>query len=197
MWLVVGLGNPGGKYVLTRHNIGFMALDAYATSVGGPRWREERQAFITRLKIEDTEVLFAKPQTFMNKSGESVRALMDFYKIDIEKLIVIHDEIDIGFGAIKIHKNRGPGGHNGLKSLNECLGTQDYIRIKLGVGRPTNPRMDAAAHVLQAFTLEEQEHLHEILAKAGDAVESIIFDGLNKAATKYTCGPIGMDVSTT
>ncbi len=195
MWLVVGLGNPGGKYALTRHNIGFMALDAYAASVGGPRWKEERQALVTRLKIDDVEVLFAKPQTFMNKSGESVRPLLDFYKIPLENLIVIHDEIDIGFGAIKIHKNRGPGGHNGIKSLNEHLGTQDYIRLKLGVGRSPNPKVDAAAHVLQDFTPEEQTHLHDILSVAGDALESLIFDGLSKAATKHTRGALGGDAN--
>src|SRR5690349_10168297 len=112
MWLVVGLGNPGGKYAMTRHNIGFMALDAYCAGVGFPKWKEERQAMITRLKIEDVEVIFAKPQTFMNKSGESVQALMHFYKIELDKLIVIHDEIDIPYSAIRIHKNRGAGGHN-------------------------------------------------------------------------------------
>lgn len=190
MWLIVGLGNPGGKYSLTRHNIGFMALDAYCASVGNPRWKEERQALVTRLKIEDQEVLFIKPQTFMNKSGESVRALMDYYKIALENVIVVHDDIDQGFGAIKIHKNRGPGGHNGLKSINELLSTQDYVRLKLGVGRPSHPKMDVAAYVLQNFSQEEQSHLHDFLAIAGDAIESIIFDGLSKAATKFTRGPI-------
>jgi PTH1 family peptidyl-tRNA hydrolase len=191
MWMIVGLGNPGGKYVLTRHNIGFMALDAYALSVGGPRWKEERQAFVTRMKLDDTEVLFAKPQTFMNKSGESVRALMDYYKIPLEQIVVIHDDIDQGFGAVKLHKNRGAGGHNGLKSINEILGTQDYIRLKLGVGRPPHPKMDVAAYVLQNFSPEETSHLHEFLAVAGDATESVIFDGLSKAATKFTRGAIG------
>lgn len=191
MWLIVGLGNPGGKYTMTRHNIGFMALDAYGISVGNPRWKEERQAFVTRLKIDDQEVIFAKPQTFMNKSGESVRSLMDYYKIPIENLIVVHDDIDQGFGAIKIHKNRGPGGHNGLKSINEMLGTQDYVRLKLGVGRPSHPKMDVAAYVLQNFSEQEQSHLHDFLSLAGDAIESILFDGLSKAATKFTRGPLG------
>lgn len=191
MFLVAGLGNPGGKYALTRHNIGFMALDAYCASIGNPRWKEERQALVTRLKIEDQEVLFVKPQTYMNKSGEAVRALLDYYKIPLENLIVIHDEIDIGFGAIKIHKNRGAGGNNGVKSINEVLGTQDYVRLKLGVGRPSHPKMDVSAHVLQSFSAEEQVHLHDFLAIAGDAMESLIFDGYSKAATKFTRGPIG------
>lgn len=194
MWLVVGLGNPGGKYALTRHNIGFMAIDAYINSISdpsnssAPRWKDERQALTLKLKLDDIEVLFAKPQTYMNKSGESVRALMDFYKIPLENLIVVHDDIDQGFSAIKIHKNRGAGGHNGLKSINEVLATQDYVRLKLGVGRPPIPSMDVAAYVLQNFSDDEQAALHEYLATAGDAIESIIFDGLSKAATKFTRG---------
>ena len=195
MWLVVGLGNPGGKYSLNRHNVGFMALDSYCAGVGFPKWKEERQAFVTRLKIEEEEVLFCKPQTYMNKSGESVQALMHFYKIERPNLIVLHDEIDIGFGAIKIQQNRGPGGHNGLKSINQMLGSQDYVRIKLGVGRPPHPGMDVASFVLQDFSSAEQQHLHDFLSVAGDAVESLIFDGYNKAATKFTRAPIPMTES--
>jgi PTH1 family peptidyl-tRNA hydrolase len=196
MWLVAGLGNPGAKYNLTRHNVGFLALDAYGVSVSdpsrgvAPKWREERQALVTRLKLEDTEVLFAKPQTFMNNSGDPVQALMAFYKIPLEQVIIVHDDIDQPFGAIKIHKNRGAGGHNGLKSINEKLGTQDYIRLKLGVGRPPHPKMDVAAYVLQNFSAPEQTAMHDYLAFVGDAIESIIFDGLSKAATKFTRGAI-------
>jgi PTH1 family peptidyl-tRNA hydrolase len=194
MWIVVGLGNPGTKYSLNRHNVGFMALDAYCASVasaGGrigpaPKWKDEKQALVTRLKMENVEVLFVKPQSYMNNSGIPVQALMHFYKIPLENLIVLHDEIDIGFGAIKIQKNRGPGGHNGLKSINEKLGTQDYVRLKLGVGRPSHPGMDVASYVLQDFSSEEQTHLHDFLSVAGDAVESLIFDGYDKAATKFT-----------
>ena len=195
MWMIVGLGNPGAKYAMHRHNVGFLALDAYCASVGNPRWKDEREALVTRLKMEGPssvpiEVLFVKPQTYMNKSGDSVRALMDFYKIALENVIVLHDEIDIGFGAIKIQKNRGPGGHNGLKSINQMLGTQDYVRIKLGVGRPPHPEMDVAAYVLQNFSGDEQPHLHDFLEVAGDAVESLIFEGYDKAATKFTRKPI-------
>ena len=197
MWLIVGLGNPGLKYSLHRHNIGFLALDAYCASIGNPPWKEDHDAFVTRFKIESpeggdpVEVIFAKPYTYMNKSGEPTRAIMDYYKIAIENVIVVHDEIDQGFGAIKIHKNRGPGGHNGVKSLNEQLGTQDYTRLKLGVGRPADPRMDVAAYVLQNFSNEEQTHLHDFLSLAGDAIEGLIFDGYGKAASKFTRGAIG------
>jgi PTH1 family peptidyl-tRNA hydrolase len=196
MWIVVGLGNPGAKYAMNRHNVGFMALDAYCASVAAgtqlPKWKDEKQALVTRLKMDDVDVLFVKPQTYMNKSGDSVQALMHFYKIPIENLIVLHDEIDIGFGALKIQKNRGPGGHNGLKSINEKLGTQDYVRLKLGVGRPPHPGMDVASFVLQDFNPEEQSHLHDFLAVAGDAVEALIFDGYDKAATKFTRKPIAL-----
>ena len=192
MWIVVGLGNPGLKYSMNRHNVGFMVLDAYCAGVGFPKWKDEKQALVTRLKMENEEVLFVKPQTYMNLSGESLQALMHFYKIPLEHLIVLHDEIDIGFGAIKIQKNRGAGGHNGLKSINEKLGTQDYVRIKLGVGRPTHSSMDVAAYVLQDFTNEEFTHMHGFMEVAGDAVESLIFDGYDKAATKYTRKPVAL-----
>jgi peptidyl-tRNA hydrolase, PTH1 family len=190
MWLIVGLGNPGAKYSMTRHNVGFMAIDAYISSTGGPRYREEHQAQTLKAKIEDIDVLFAKPIQYMNKSGHSVQALMSFYKIPKERLIVLHDDIDQGFGAIKIHKDRGPGGHNGLKSINECLGHQDYVRIKLGVGRPTHPGMDIADYVLQNFSKDEMTHVGELLELAGDAVEALIFKGYDAAATSCTRGPV-------
>ncbi|MES2855472.1 MAG: aminoacyl-tRNA hydrolase [Bdellovibrionota bacterium] len=186
MWLVVGLGNPGGKYAMTRHNVGFMALDAYCASVGNPVWKEEKQALVTRLKIDGEEVMFAKPQTFMNKSGDSVQALTAFYKIPIEKMIVVHDEIDIPFGAVRVHKNRGAGGHNGIKSITQMMGTMDYTRLKLGVGKSLNPNIDVATHVLQNFESDEQGALHDFLSHAGDAIEALIFDGYDKAASKFT-----------
>ncbi len=188
MWLIVGLGNPGAKYLLTRHNIGFMALDSFTASIGDLPSREERKAVTCRFKLDDEEVLLVKPQTFMNKSGESVQALMDFYKIDLAHLIVLHDDIDQPFGSLKIQKNRGPGGHNGLKSLNEQLGTQDYIRLKLGIGRPQGQqaKMDVADYVLQKFSEAEQGMLTEFLDRAGDAMECIVFEGFEKAATRFS-----------
>ena len=186
MWMVVGLGNPGPKYAMHRHNVGFLALDAYCVSVGGPRWKDEKKSEVVKLKLDADDVLFVKPQDFMNRSGESVRALMDYYKIELNHLIVIHDDIDQGFGALRIHKNRGAGGHNGLKSINEMLGTQDYIRIKMGVGRPTHPGMEVADYVLQNFSGDEQKHLHDFLSVAGDAMDALITQGYDRAATKFT-----------
>ncbi len=185
MHLIVGLGNPGPKYALTRHNIGFLAVDVFATSAGSPPWREEHQAHTCKFKMDGQEILVAKPMTFMNLSGESVQSLMNFYKIPIENLIVAHDEIDIPFEQIRIHKNRSPGGNNGIKSITQMLGTQDYLRLRLGVGRPPHPEMSVADYVLQKFSQEEQSKLTDFLNKAGDAMEALIFEGLSKASSKF------------
>ena len=189
MFLIVGLGNPGAKYMLTRHNIGFMALDRYFESAGGKAvWKEEKKALVCRAKINGHDTIFVKPQTFMNLSGEAVRPIMDFYKIDLDHVLVLHDELDIGYGAIKIQRNRGPGGHNGLKSLNEQFGTQDYTRLKLGVGKPPDNRWDIANWVLSNFFEDESTKLTEFLDTAGDAIESFVIDGYDKTATKFTRG---------
>jgi len=186
MWLVAGLGNPGSKYLFTRHNVGFMVLDNFLAGVGDPIAKEQFQAVTTKFKMENQDIVFAKPQVFMNKSGESVRPILDFYKIDISQLIVVHDDIDQPFGQIKVQKNRGHGGHNGVRSISETLGVQDYIRLKIGVGRPPHPKMDVADYVLSRFSPEEQTRLPEFLNIASDALESLIFDGYEKAATQFS-----------
>ena len=185
MYLVVGLGNPGSKYALTRHNIGFMAVDLFAMSAGSPPWSEEHKAHTCKFKMDDQQILLAKPMTFMNKSGESVQALMHFYKIPIENLIVVQDDIDQPYGGMRFHKNRGHGGHNGIRSITELMGTMDYSRLKLGVGRPAHPEMDIADYVLQKFSGEEQDQMSGFLNKAGDALEMCIFEGLSKASTAF------------
>lgn len=185
MYLIVGLGNPGPKYALNRHNIGFMACDFWLKSLNGSDYREEHRALTKRFKIEETEVLLAKPQTYMNNSGESVQALMSYYKIPKHHLLVIHDDVDIPFGSIKIHFNRGAGGQNGVKSISQFLGDNEYARLKLGVGRPTHPGFDIADYVLGNFPKEEQVLLDQYLDTASDAIESFIFEGLNKASTKF------------
>jgi PTH1 family peptidyl-tRNA hydrolase len=191
VFLIVGLGNPGAKYLLTRHNIGFMALDRYFESAGGkPQWKDQHKSLVARVKIDQQDVIFAKPQTFMNLSGDAVRSIMDFYKIDLDHLLVVHDELDIGYGAIKVQRNRGPGGHNGLKSLNEKLATQDYARLKLGVGKPQDSRWDIANWVLSGFFADEIQVLPEFLDTAGDAIESFVLNGYQKTATDYTRGPL-------
>ncbi|MEZ0391607.1 MAG: aminoacyl-tRNA hydrolase, partial [Pseudobdellovibrionaceae bacterium] len=185
MYFVVGLGNPGSKYALTRHNIGFMAVDLFAMGAGSPPWREEHKAHTCRFKMDGEEILLAKPMTFMNLSGQSVQALMHFYKIPLEKFVVLHDEIDLPFASLRFQKNRGHGGHNGVRNIHELLGTSDYCRLKLGVGRPPHPEMKVPDYVLQKFSEQEQQQLPDFLNKAGDALESLIFEGLSKASTKY------------
>ncbi len=185
MWLVVGLGNPGSKYALNRHNIGFMVVDAFLRELGNPPISTEQKAQIAKTKIDSESVLFCKPQTFMNLSGESVQGLMNFYKISRDHLIVIHDEIDQPFAQIKIQKNRGHGGHNGVRSITDLTGSPDYYRIRLGVGRPTIPQMNVADWVLQNFSDEEMDKMPEFLGRSMESIEALIFDGLNKAATQF------------
>lgn len=185
MWLIVGLGNPGNEYKLTRHNIGFMAIDSYLQAAGNPPIKNQFKAEIAQGKIGDIPVIFCKPQTYMNLSGEAVQALMGFYKIPLTHLIVIHDEIDQGFGHMKIQKNRGHGGHNGIRSISGLLGSMDYARLRLGVGRPVNPEHNVADYVLGKFSSEEFKALPEFLNKACDAIDSILNDGIQKASTKF------------
>lgn len=185
MYLIVGLGNPGQKYSMNRHNIGFMACDYWLKSLNGDGLREEHKALTKKFKIDDQEVLLAKPQTYMNKSGESVLALMNFYKIPKENLLVIHDDIDLPFGSMRLQYNRSPGGQNGVKNISELLGHNEYARLKLGVGRPAHPDFAISDYVLSNFSQDEILVLNHYLKTACDAIESFIFEGLNKASTKF------------
>ncbi|UYL09483.1 aminoacyl-tRNA hydrolase [Bdellovibrio sp. SKB1291214] len=184
-WLIVGLGNPGGEYKLTRHNIGFMAVDYFMQGLGNPSIKNQFKAEVAQATWQGHTLYFCKPQTYMNLSGESVQPLMGYYKIPQEHLIVIHDDIDQPFNQMKIHKNRGHGGHNGIKSISQLLGSQDYARLKLGVGRPENPNYPVADYVLGKFTKEEFDKMPDFLNKGIDAIESIILDGIQKASTKF------------
>ena len=185
MWLIVGLGNPGIKYALTRHNAGFMACDYLVKSVGarGEDAKTEFDAITISFKWDSEQVHLSKPQTFMNLSGDSVAPMMNFY--EPSKLIVVHDEVDIPFGRIRLTQNASAGGHNGIKSLIEKLGTNEFLRVRIGVGRSTIAGMDTAAWVLQKFTKEEQDALPEILNTTVDAIEAVVFDGPVKAMNVF------------
>lgn len=185
MYLIVGLGNPGVKYLMTRHNIGYLSVDHFARSFGNPPWKEEHKAMTCKFKLDGQDVLLAKPQTYMNLSGESVQALMSYYKIDSNHLLVIHDDIDQEYGRTKFQRDRGAGGHNGVKDITEKLSTQDYPRLKLGVGRPTIAQMDVANWVLQNFSKAEEPQLAEFLEIASDAIECFIFESFEVAANKF------------
>lgn len=185
MWMIVGLGNPGTQYALTRHNIGFMAVDMLLKSVGNPHESQSNKALVAKFKWDSESIVVVKPQAFMNRSGESVKPLLDFYKISPENLIVVHDEVDLPFAGMKIQKNRSPGGHNGVKDISLHLGTNDFCRVRLGVGRPTQPQQAVADYVLAQFSKSEMENLSDFLNKACDAIETIIFEGLTQASNKF------------
>jgi PTH1 family peptidyl-tRNA hydrolase len=185
MWLVVGLGNPGSQYKFNRHNIGFMAVDSFVGSDKLKSFRSEFKAEFQKLKSKDEDIYLLKPQTFMNLSGESVQEAVSFFKVPLDRIIVVHDELDQPFGKIKVQKARGHGGHNGVRDITAKLGTNDYIRLRLGVGRPPHPEMNVADFVLQNFAKDEQDTLTDLLIQSTLALETIILDGFTKAANKY------------
>lgn len=182
MWLITGLGNPGSKYRWTRHNVGFMAIDCYAGSIGHPPEKKEHKALTYHFQLEGQKVVLAKPQTFMNNSGESVQAISHFYKIAVENICVVHDEVDLPFGFIKVQFDRGHGGNNGIRDIHDKLSAKNYYRIKVGVGK-ADGKKDTAAHVLSNFNDKENEKLPAILEKICDAIESLVVDGFQKTAT--------------
>ncbi len=187
MKLIVGLGNPGIKYSLNRHNIGFLALDAFAKGAGAleNQWKSEQKAFTLKLRIENESFLLVKPQTYMNLSGESVAPLMKYYDVQLNDLLVVHDEVDLPFGKMKFQRKRSPGGNNGIKSIHQMLGTDDYIRLRVGVDRPPNPKMNMADWVLQNFSDEEMKWMPDYLDLIGDAIESFVNVGFEKSATAF------------
>lgn len=183
-YLIVGLGNPGREYRNTRHNIGFLAIDALAKSLNVTLGKVQSKALVGQGKIGSNKVILVKPQTYMNLSGQAVSGLLNFYKISAEHLIVIHDDIDLPFGTIRIRPGGGSAGQRGVKSIIEKVGTQEFARMRLGVGRPPG-QMEAAAYVLQPFTKEDEEFLVNFLAKAAEAANEFVNNGLNAAMNKY------------
>lgn len=185
MWLVVGLGNPGSQYKFNRHNIGFMAVDSFVGSEKTKSYKSEFKSEFIKLKSKDEDLLFLKPQTFMNLSGEAVQEAVTFYKVPLDRIIVVHDELDQPFGKIKVQKARGHGGHNGVRDITAKLGTNDYIRLRLGIGRPPHPEMGVADFVLANFAKDEHKTLEDLLIQSTLALETIIIEGYAKAANKY------------
>lgn len=183
-YLIVGLGNPGREYEKTRHNIGFRAVEAIAAAYGLTFAREQAKAQIADGLIADKKVLLAKPQTYMNLSGESVRGLVDFYKIPVTQLLVISDDMDIPLGTLRIRQKGSAGGQKGLKSIIEQLGTQDVPRLRVGIGRPPG-RMDPAAWVLTPFEKADDILLIETLDRVVKAATTWLRDGLETAMTRH------------
>ncbi|MEL7976727.1 aminoacyl-tRNA hydrolase [Isoptericola sp. F-RaC21] len=191
-WLVVGLGNPGPKYAGNRHNVGQMVLDLLAERTGARFSRHARaQAVVaeTRLGVlpggrPGPRVVLAKPTTYMNTSGGPVAGLAKYYGVDPAQVVVVHDEVDIPFDTIKLKSGGGEGGHNGLRDITKALGTKDYVRVRVGVGRPPG-RMDTADHVLKDFSATERKDLPILVDDAADAVEMVLVEGLLAAQGKF------------
>lgn len=184
MKLIVGLGNPGPKYALNRHNIGFLVIDALAQELKAPNAKTECQALTQKVRIGNEDVLLVKPQTFMNLSGTSVQGLMAFYKCSLDDILVLHDEVDIPFLKLRFQRNRGHGGHNGIRDIHAKVGS-DYARLKIGVGRPMIPQMEVADFVLQNFPKETEKELIDFVGRAAGASLSFIEDGFQKAQNKF------------
>jgi len=184
--LVVGLGNPGERYAATRHNIGHMVVNELAHRNGERFKAHKAQAAVAefRLGIGGPKVVLAKPATYMNLSGKPVAALLKFFKIGPENLIVVHDELDIDFDTIRLKRGGSEGGHNGLKSISQALGTKDYLRVRAGIGRPPG-RMAPADYVLRPFSNTEQRTLALHIDRIADAVESLIENGLTATQNRF------------
>lgn len=185
MWLIAGLGNPERKYDGTRHNAGFAAIDALLDELGGKGLESTNfHGAFTKLRIGAEEVIILKPLTYMNLSGDSIAPMANFYKIPAEQVLVISDEISLSPGSIRIRKKGSAGGHNGLKSIIARLGTEDFPRIRLGVGDKDENR-DLAAHVLGHFSKEEEKLMEEAYAEVAKACICMVTEGIEKAMNLY------------
>lgn len=183
-WLVVGLGNPGEKYARTRHNIGADVVSSLAADAGDRlSGNTKTRSDLCRTRLAGESVILAVPRSYMNESGGPVRALCDYYSVSVDRLVVVHDELDIGFGQLKVKRGGGDGGHNGLRSVRAALGTGEFLRVRVGIGRPPG-RQDPADFVLKPFGPQERDEVPLLIADAGEAVESLIARGLE--ATQNT-----------
>ncbi len=189
-WLIVGLGNPGPDYAGNRHNAGFMVADLLAGRIGA-RFRAGRfRASVAEGRLGGQPVTLGKPLTYMNLSGGPVAGLCGYYKVPPGQLVVIHDELDLPFGTIRLKQGGGDNGHNGLRAVTASLGTREYCRVRFGIGRPPG-RMDPAAFVLRDFSVAERKELPFLLDRAADATEVLITKGLAAAQNAFHGGAPG------
>ncbi len=183
-WLVVGLGNPGPTYAKNRHNVGFMVADLLAQRCG-VRWKSHRaHAEVAETRVEGVPAVLAKPRSYMNRSGGPVTGLSRYYSVPLERIVVVHDDLDLEFGVVKLKRGGGAGGHNGLRSITTSMEEPDFVRVRFGVGRPPG-RMDAATFVLKDFSTAERKELDLYVERAADAASTVLTDGLEKAQHMY------------
>lgn len=183
-YLIAGLGNPGPEYRYSRHNVGFMLLDRLAAHLQVKFTRLESKALVTKAEHQGQRLVLAKPQTYMNLSGQAVGALVRYYKIPVEHIMIAYDDVDLPLGTLRIRPDGGSAGQKGMSSIIERLGTQEFPRLRLGIGRPPG-RMEAAAYVLQDFSKAEAEFLAPILDRAVEAVLAFVNQGLEAAMNRY------------
>jgi len=189
-WLVVGLGNPGKEYAANRHNVGFMVADLLASRLGAKFGRSKRaHADVAegRLGFGGPKLILAKPLTFMNLSGAPVVALAQFFKVPIERVVAVHDELDVPYGQVRAKRGGGEGGHNGLRSMSKSLSSKEYARVRFGIGRPPG-RQDPADYVLSDFGAAERKELEFLVDRAADVVEAVVLEGVEWAQNKYHGG---------
>jgi PTH1 family peptidyl-tRNA hydrolase len=184
MFLVVGLGNPGAEYENTRHNIGFKVINDLATRLGVGSLREKHRSFIVEGMMGEHRLVLAEPQTFMNRSGAAVRGLINWYKLDIKDLILVYDDVDLEVGQIRVREKGSAGGHHGVESVIASLGTSEFARVRIGIGRE-NLTADVTDYVLQKIPPAQREILETAVVTAADAVEDIIKHGLTPAMNKF------------
>ncbi|MBC8092278.1 MAG: aminoacyl-tRNA hydrolase [Pseudonocardia sp.] len=183
--LVVGLGNPGPEYAETRHNVGFRVVELLATRAGGGRFSKHRSnADVLEGRLAGRRVVLAKPRTYMNVSGGPVANLARYFSVPVEDIVVVHDELDLEFGVIRLKRGGGEGGHNGLRSITSSLGTREYLRVRFGIGRPPG-RQDPADFVLKRFSGAESKELDLAVDLAADAAEALLADGLEPAQNRF------------
>lgn len=184
MHLVLGLGNPGRQYVDTRHNVGFLVADALARRSLTTLDKEQGGALVAKATFGPVQAVLAKPQGFMNLSGGPALHLRDFYKVELEHLVVVHDELDLPFGDVRVKRGGGHGGHNGLRDLHSRLGSPGYLRVRVGIGRPP-PGWETANYVLGRWSADEAAQLEDVVRTACDAVEAILRQGVDAAMNKF------------
>lgn len=186
-WLVVGLGNPGKEYAGHRHNVGFRVVDLLASRVGARFGRSKRahaEVAEGRLGFGGPKLVLVKPLTYMNLSGAAVASLGQFFKVPLERVLAVHDELDVPFGEVRVKRGGGEGGHNGLRSMSKSLGSKDYARVRFGIGRPPG-RQDPADFVLSDFGSVERKELDFLVDRAADVVEAVVVEGVEWAQNKY------------
>ena len=186
-FLLIGLGNPGREYQNNRHNYGFMLIDRIGVRLNARGMKVQSKAIVSDAIYEDRKIILAKPQTYMNLSGQSVQGLINFYKLPLTNVMILSDDLDLPFGTIRIRASGGPGGQRGLSSILESLGTKEVPRLRLGIGRPPG-RMDPSYYVLQNFSRADMQAISEILDRAADAALEFVKNGLNTAMNKFNGG---------